>query len=641
MSLFTRSQQPPGTDKDVPPDETGVPEDAAAQQGPAEPADTATESTEATEAADAPEPAEPGDPDPDTAAQAAEPEAAGGNPAEAVGAPARDETPRGWRGRYPGAARGVATATTVLAAVLVLGAVLLPDTLDRLTVAQFTRIPAEALLGVGLALLLPPRPRRIAAVVLGIVLGLLTLLKFLDMGFWSVLYRPFDPVLDWTLISDGEEYLKETSGQAFAVAAVIGAILLVVALLVLMTLALVRMSDVVARHSAVATRGTLVLGTLWVALAAFGVRIAGDPLAAKTTVEQATNHVHMAQVSLADSKEFAKEAAVDPFAHVPPDQLLSGLRGKDVIFAFVESYGRSAVESPEMAPQVDAMLADGTRRLKAAGFSSRSAFLTSPTFGGGSWLAHSTFLSGLWIDNQQRYRTVTSSDRLTLTGAFQRADAWRTVGIMPGVIRSWPEGKFYGLDHVYDSQHLGYKGPNFSWSPVPDQYSLEAFQRMEHGQKHDKPLMSEIILVSSHRPWAPIPRTVGWDELGDGSVFNAINKEGKNPDDVWKSAHSVRQEYAKSIEYTVSNLVSWVERYGNDNTVLVFLGDHQPTTMVSGKNPSHDVPIAIVAHDKDVLDRMSGWGWQDGLRPHPDAPVWRMDTFRNRFLTTYGAKTAP
>ncbi|WP_319662812.1 hypothetical protein [Streptomyces sp. MI02-7b] len=161
---------------------------------------------------------------------------------------------------------------------------------------------------------------------------------------------------------------------------------------------------------------------------------------------------------------------------------------------------------------------------------------------------------------------------------------------------------------------------------------------MEHGRKHGKPLMSEIILVSSHRPWAPIPRTVGWDELGDGSVFNAINKEGKNPDDVWKSAHSVRQEYAKSIAYTVSSLVSWVERYGNDNTVLVFLGDHQPTTMVSGKNPSHDVPIAIVAHDKDVLDRMSGWGWQDGLRPHPDAPVWRMDTFRNRFLTTYGRR---
>ncbi|MGW1973911.1 sulfatase-like hydrolase/transferase, partial [Streptomyces tubercidicus] len=323
-------------------------------------------------------------------------------------------------------------------------------------------------------------------------------------------------------------------------------------------------------------------------------RLAGDPLAAKDTADQAAVHVQQVHASLEDGKKFAKEAAVDPFADVPPDQLLSGLRGKDVIFAFVESYGRSAVESPEMAPQVNAMLADGTRRLQAAGFSSRSAFLTSPTFGGGSWLAHSTFLSGLWIDNQQRYRTLTSSNRLTLTGAFKKADAWRTVGIMPGVIRSWPEGKFYGLDNIYDSMHLGYKGPNFSWSPVPDQYSLEAFQRLEHGKQHDKPLMSEIILVSSHRPWAPIPKTVGWDELGDGSVFNAINKEGKNPDEVWKDKHQIRTEYARSIEYSVNSLVSWVERYGNDNTVLVFLGDHQPAPVVSGENASHDVPIAIV-----------------------------------------------
>jgi hypothetical protein len=34
----------------------------------------------------------------------------------------------------------------------------------------------------------------------------------------------------------------------------------------------------------------------------------------------------------------------------------------------------------------------------AAGFSAKSTFLTSPTFGGISWLAHSTLQSGMWID---------------------------------------------------------------------------------------------------------------------------------------------------------------------------------------------------------------------------------------------------
>jgi hypothetical protein len=36
------------------------------------------------------------------------------------------------------------------------------------------------------------------------------------------------------------------------------------------------------------------------------------------------------------------------------------------------------------------------------------------------------------------------------------------------------------------------------------------------------------------------------------------------------------------------------------------------------------------------MARVSGWGWQDGMGPDPDAPVWRMDDFRDRFLTAFG-----
>jgi hypothetical protein len=289
-----------------------------------------------------------------------------------------------------------------------------------------------------------------------------------------------------------------------------------------------------------------------------------------------------------------------------------------------------------MESQVGALLADGTSRLRAAGFSSQSAFLTSPTAGGGSWLAHSTFMSGLWIKNQKRYDSVTSSDRMALTGAFQRAGAWRTVGIMPGVTRAWPEGQFYGLDSIYDSRYLGYKGPNFSWAPVPDQYSLSAFERLEHGKPGREPMMAEIILVSSHNPWAPIPKMIGWDEVGDGSVYDAINKAGKDPKEVWKDPKKVRTEYRRSIEYSLNSLISYVEKYGDDDTVLVFLGDHQPAPIVTGEDAGRDVPISIVAHDPAVMDQISGWGWQDGLKPGPKAPVWRMDTFRDRFLTAYG-----
>nr|WP_309484267.1 sulfatase [Streptomyces himalayensis] len=533
-------------------------------------------------------------------------------------------------------ARVVATLTTALAAVLVLSALLLPNAPTRLTPGAFIRIPVEAICGAAAFLVLPPRGRQAAAVLAGVGLGLLTVLNFLDLGFSAVFGRSFNPVLDWILLDDGESFLRDSVGRTGAILVVIAVVVLVIALFVLMALAVVRLSRLITRHSAAATRTTLVVGTAWITCTALGVQVAGAPLASRSTADVVQDRVDRVNATLKDEKAFATEAGVDGFADTPPDELLTGLRGKDVIFTFIESYGRTAIEDPEMASHIGAVLADGTRRLRAAGYASRSGWLTSPTYGAGSWLAHSTFATGLWIDNQQRYRSVTAGDRFSLVSAFRRTDAWRTVGIMPGVTKSWPEGRFYGFDKVYDSRDVGYEGPKFSWSTMPDQYALAAFERLEHGRPGDKPLMSEIILTSSHNPWAPLPRTIGWDEVGDGSVYNAIEKAGKDPKQVWKDSGQVRTEYRRSIEYSLNTLVSYVEKYGNKNTVLIFLGDHEPVRTVTGDSASRDVPIAIVARDPAVLDRISDWGWQEGLKPGPDTPVWRMDAFRDRFLTAYG-----
>jgi hypothetical protein len=176
---------------------------------------------------------------------------------------------------------------------------------------------------------------------------------------------------------------------------------------------------------------------------------------------------------------------------------------------------------------------------------------------------------------------------------------------------------------------------------MPDQYALKAFERLEHGKKRDKPLMSEIVLTSSHQPWAPIPKTIPDDQVGDGSVYKDIAKAGKDPADVFYDSDKAKEEYGKSIQYSVTSLIDYVTKYGSKDTVLVFLGDHQPVSKVSGDHASRDVPIAIVAHDPAVLDRISGWGWQDGLKPDPKGPVWKMDAFRDRFLTAYGPKPGP
>jgi hypothetical protein len=544
----------------------------------------------------------------------------------------------GTAGRRAGWRAVAARSATVLSALIVLLILVAPSNMDleSLTPAAFLRIPVEALVGAVLLVVVPARARRVAALLGGVGLGLLAIVKMLDIGFLEVLARPFDPVLDWVLVKDAQGFLHDSFGPVGAVAGTVAAVIVVLALLALTTAATLRVTRVLVRHDTVALRGAAALGVVWVTLALLSAQIVPNvPVASRSAGGLVYHRAQQVAADLRDEREFNAQAAVDAFRGTPGQDLLTALRGKDVVVTFVESYGRVAVEDPDLSPQINAVLADGDRQLGAAGFGSRSAFLTSPVLGSGSWLAHATFLSGLKVDNQQRYRTLTSSDRFTLSKAFQRAN-WQTVAVQPGTNRPWPEGTFYGYDRQYNLQNLGYQGPNFSWSAMPDQYTLSAFQRLESGKPNHAPLMAEIDLTSSHMPWAPLPRTVDWNAVGNGSVYRDMPAQGDQPDAVWKDRDLVRAAYQQSIEYSLNSLFSYVQKYGNDNLVLIFLGDHQPLPIVSGDGASHDVPITIVSKDRSVLDRISGWGWQDGLKPGPQAPVWPMNAFRDRFLTTFG-----
>lgn len=533
---------------------------------------------------------------------------------------------------------------TVLACGLVTAALVAPNTSRLLTPAAFVRVPLEGLLAVGFLLLLPERVRSVASALIGTLLGSLLVVKLFDIGFFTVLARPFDPLNDWELLDDATGFLRESMGPMESVMIVTGVAVLLAGIPVLTVAAVRRIAGAAVRHRGEATSGVAVLGLVWTTCSLAGTHVVpGVPVASRSASILASAKVLAVKAGLDDRRTFSTEIASDPFRHLPADRLLAGLRGKDVLVAFVESYGRDAVENPRIAPGVNAVLDDGTRRLAARGFSARSGFLTSPTAGGGSWLAHTTFLSGLWVDDQQRYRTAVSSDRLTLGGAFRRA-GWRTVGVVPGVTRAWPEGRFFGLGTVYDSRNLGYRGPHFGWAPVPDQYTLLAYERLERGRPGPGkpgrgPIMAEIPLVSSHGPWAPLPKMIGWNAVGDGSVYTAMAASGGTADDVLKDTERARPAYQASIEYSLSSLISYVETYGDDDTVVVFAGDHQPAPLITGEDAGRDVPITVVARDRAVLDRTSGWGWDDGLRPGPSAARWPMSAFRDRFLTAFSSSS--
>jgi len=537
----------------------------------------------------------------------------------------------------------VAVLLTALSIAIVWAALVAPDQPDNFGSTAFLRVPIEGLVLIALALALPVTARRILAVLAGLALALVVVLKVVNYLVFSLFDRPFQPLGDIGQIGNALETLRLTDGVSQARLIEIGAVVGVVAAVFLLPLATLRLTRVAADNRNAALRAVAGLGAVWAVCAVLGAQLASHtPIASAISASVLVDGVRTVQAEVSDVGVFAAEIKHDPYRDTPTDSLLRALRGKDVLLVFAESYGRVAIEESSFAPEVNQALTEGDRRLASAGFHSRSGFLISPTFGGGSWLAHSTLHSGLWVHNQRRYAQLLSDRRFTLASAFNRA-GWRTVADVPSNARSWPEGKaFYHWDRIYDRNQVGYRGPTFSYSSMPDQYVYSALQRLELGKTHRRPLFAEVDTVTGHQPWNRIPEEIGWNQVGKGEIYNHLpnHYEGGSFLSYWGDAPRVQANYGRAIVYTINSLTKFIQHYGKKNLVVIALGDHQPRNPVTGEQAGNQAPISIIAHDPNVLKRIEGWGWNPGLRPRRDAPVWPMSAFRNRFLDAFDSKPA-
>ncbi len=533
-------------------------------------------------------------------------------------------------------------AIAVLAIALVWSDLLAPDRTWQFSPAAFIRIPVELLVLVAVALVLPAWPRRIVAAVAGILLSVLTFAKILNIAFYEYVDRAFNPVFDWGSIGSALGVVRDTIGPKRTDIALVllglGLILLVGAI----TAATIHITTVAARHRRAAVRGLAGLTAVWAVCAGLSLQfIPGSPVASTSAVGLAVAQVRATQAAFSDQRLFERAIhSPDPEASIPASDLLTGLRGKDVIIAFVESYGQVSIQGTSFSPGIDAVLRRANASLARAGWSTQSAWVTAPGYGGISQEAHSTLQAGLWVNSRQRYSELVSSSRFTLSDAFDKA-GWRTVSDSPATDdQSFPSGtQFYHFDQLYDRSNVGYHGPTFSYAPMPDQYILAAFQRLELAPGH-KPVMAEIDLVSSHSPWAPLPTMVPWNKVGNGSIFDPMPARGETPLSVLGSASKERKAYGTSIQYSLQALTSWVTELNDPNLVLILLGDEQPDTPITSPGASHDVPISIIARDPSVFRQIASWHWQDGLLPGHSAPLEPMSAFRNQFLGAFSTATS-
>ena len=140
--------------------------------------------------------------------------------------------------------------------------------------------------------------------------------------------------------------------------------------------------------------------------------------------------------------------------------------------------------------------------------------------------------------------------------------------------------------------------PRFGFSAMPDQYTLAALRAAAAPARRRAPVMAEVELTSSHGPWAPLPTTVEPAALGDGSVYDAIKADA-----VTASAAVERPGRGPGGLPHVDRLlpdqpavVRGAEEH-DDDLVVVMLGDHQPSTIVSGSGGNADVPVTVLAQN--------------------------------------------
>lgn len=470
--------------------------------------------------------------------------------------------------------------------------------------------------------------------VLTLVLCLIVLLKTADFISFSALSRGFNPVADLALVDAFLRLLTGTFGGPAALAAVLGAVasLLLLAALIWWATgvwARVNARPVVAGLSGVAAALSTVIAAAEIGQTMGRWTLPFDPPGTAFTARVGVERIEMAQNTLSELRSFRAEAARDPFVDAPG---LFDAIDRDVLVIFIESYGRTSFDTPFYAGLHRQTLAGYESRLAGLGLAMRSGYLTSPTRGGQSWLAHATFANGLWIDNQIGYGAALSSGRESL---FHHAanSGFRTATVMPQITLDWPEADRMGFETVLVAADLGYRGLPFNWVTMPDQFTLAALDRLLRSGDDTRRLFAQVALVSSHAPWVPVPDIVPWEDIGDGTIFNAVAVSGDPPEVVWRDRERVRAQYRLAVDYSLRAVLEYALRHAAEPPLMIIVGDHQAAELIA-LDGRPDVPIHVIGPEP-LVARLTEAAPYPGLRPADDATAIPMDRMRDILLNAY------
>jgi len=317
---------------------------------------------------------------------------------------------------------------------------------------------------------------------------------------------------------------------------------------------------------------------------------------------------------------------------------LSLVDQSDVLLVFLESYGVVTWERADLVARLTESRAQLTAAVHRAGHDLVSASVASPTFGGSSWFAHISLLSGIEVRDPKANRRLMAERRETLVTTFARR-GYRTVAIMPGLWQAWPEGGFYGFQDIYGGERLAYKGPQFGWWAIPDQFALAQLGALELDRLSRPPLFVFFPTISTHTPFAPTPLyQPDWQRILTATPFeeaDVIRRFDDQPD--WTN---LSPSYADALAYTHTVLSGFFGQPRTRDLVTVVVGDHQPPALVTGEGASWNVPVHVITSRAAVLDRLRAQGFVSGLEPRGE-PLGRMHELLPILLGSFGNPLPP
>ena len=480
-------------------------------------------------------------------------------------------------------------------------------------------------------------PRRRASAVAAAVVAVLAvgvaLLQLGDTTARMSLARPLNLYLDLRLVDSIGHLLEGALGPGWGTIALGGLAVFAAALVVVLARALYGLTHG-ARGAFPPRFGLALVLVAVVAIPARWMHPRGVVLGLPTVALVREQGQHLRRM-LQERERFGAEMAAAAFGPGAAGSGLERLGGRDVILAFIESYGVSAIDDERYAGILEPSLEAMEERSREAGLYLVTGRLIAPSQGGMSWLGHGSTLSGLWLDNQLRYDLLLASDRPTLVDDFRGA-GYRTAALMPAITLAWPEGRRFGYDEVFARADITYSGPPLNWVTMPDQFTWSFLERTIRADPDPRPLFAELGLISSHAPWTPILDVLDdWDSIGDGDVFLRWEGAGERPEELWRDGDRVREHYARSVAYAVDAMASYAARFVDESVLLIALGDHQPAPLITGDDASRAVPVHVISGDRSLLEAFEAWGFAAGARPPAGAPVRRMDAFRPWFLETF------